>query len=84
MTANFFNIIVSCHYDFRKFNFTNRVIPTWNSLSDYVVSADTVNTFKHRVDKFWSNQEVLYNLRHLGRFSVITALRFVQATHRAI
>jgi len=35
-----------CHYDLRKFNFTNRVIPTWNSLSNHVVSADTVNTFK--------------------------------------
>jgi len=34
-----------CYYDLRKFNFTNRVIPTWNSLSDYVVSAETVNTF---------------------------------------
>jgi len=34
-----------CHYDLRKFNFTNRVIPIWNSLSDYVVSAETVNTF---------------------------------------
>ena len=31
----------------------------WNSLSNHVVSADTVNTFKHRLDKFWSNQEVI-------------------------
>jgi len=36
------------HYDLRKFNFTNRVIPIWNSLSDYVVSAGTINTFKNR------------------------------------
>jgi len=50
-----------CCYDLRKFNFTNRVIPTWNSLSNYLVSADTVNCFKNRLDKFWSNQEVLYN-----------------------
>ena len=48
-------------YDLRKFNFTNRVIPIWNSLSNHVVSADTVNCFKNRLDKFWSNQEVLYN-----------------------
>ena len=27
----------------------------------HVVSADTVNCFKNRLDKFWSNQEVLYN-----------------------
>ena len=53
-----------CHYDLRKFNFINRVIPVWTSLSTYVVSADTVNTFKHCLDKFWSNQEVLYNYRY--------------------
>ena len=41
-----------CHYDLRKFNFTNRVIPIWNSLSDHVVSAETVNTFKNRLDRF--------------------------------
>jgi len=44
-----------CHYDLRKFNFTNRVIPKWNSLSDHVVSAETVNTFKNRLDRCWSN-----------------------------
>ena len=36
-----------CSYDLRKFNFTNRVIPIWNSLSNHVVSADTVNCFKN-------------------------------------
>ena len=25
-----------CHYDLRKYNFTNRVIPIWNSLPDHV------------------------------------------------
>jgi len=46
-------------YDLRKYNFTNRVIPIWNSLSNHVVSAETVNTFKNRLDKFCSDQEVL-------------------------
>jgi len=41
-----------CHHDLRKFYFTNRVIPTWNSLSNHVVSADTVNTFENRLDEF--------------------------------
>jgi len=50
-----------CCYDLRKFNITNRVIPIWNSLSNHAVSADTVNCFKNCLDKFWSNQEVLYN-----------------------
>ena len=26
-----------------------------------MVSADTINTFKNRLDKFWSDQEVLYD-----------------------
>jgi len=51
-----------CHYDLRKYTYTNRVIPIWNSLSNYVVSAETVNTFKRRLDKFWSDQDVLYIL----------------------
>ena len=48
-----------CHYDLRKFNFTNRVISIWNSLTNHVVSADTVNCFKNRLDKFWPSQIVL-------------------------
>jgi len=32
-------------HDLRKLNFTNRVIPVWNSLPNHVVSADTINTF---------------------------------------
>ena len=52
-----------CHYDMRKFNFTNRVVPIWNSLSNHVVSADNVNTFKNRLDKFWLNQEVIFNYK---------------------
>jgi len=55
-----------CRYDLRKFNFTNRVVPIWNSLSNHVVSADTVNTFNHRLDKFWLNQKVIYKLISLA------------------
>ena len=51
------------HYDVRKYNFTNRVIPIWNSLSNHVVSAETVNTFKKRLDKFWLDREVLYDYK---------------------
>ena len=57
-----------CNYDLRKYSYTNRVIPIWNStgmtaVSDYVVSAETVNTFKRRLVKFWYNQDVLYNYK---------------------
>jgi len=37
------------------------VIPMWNSLPDQVVSAETVNTFKFRLDNFWLEQDVLYD-----------------------
>jgi len=40
-----------CYYDLRKYTYTNRFIPTWNSLSDYVFSAETINTFKPCLDK---------------------------------
>ena len=42
----------------RKFNFTNRVISIWNTLPD-TVSANT--TFKARLGRFWSDQEMKYN-----------------------
>jgi len=49
------------HYDMRKFNFSNKIIPMQNSLSDYVVASPTINTFKARLDKFWENRDVRYN-----------------------
>jgi len=50
-------------YDLRKFGFTNRVVNTWNSLPNWVVSANTTNTFKTRLHKFWYNQDIIYNFR---------------------
>ena len=32
-----------CHYGLRKYNY-NRVIPIWNSLPNFVVSAGAINT----------------------------------------
>ena len=49
------------HYDMRKFNFFNRIIPICNSLPDYVAASPTINTFKARLDKFWENQDVRHN-----------------------
>jgi len=64
-----------CHYALRIFNFTNRVIPIWSSLSNHVVSADTVNTFKNRLYNFWSTQEVMHDykadLHGIGNRSII-------------
>ena len=48
-------------YNLRKFFFTNRVAHMWNSLHNSVVHAECTDVFKKRLDKFWSNQEVIYN-----------------------
>ena len=48
-------------YNLRKFSFCSRVVNIWNSLPDSVVDADTLNTFKSRLDKHWLDQDVLYN-----------------------
>ena len=33
--------------------FTNRIVNMWNSLPNDVVHAESTNTFKSRLDKFW-------------------------------
>jgi len=47
----------------RKFGFSNRVVNKWNSLPNWVVSANTTNTFKARLDKFCHNQDIVYDFR---------------------
>ena len=39
------------------------MINKWNSLLNSVVSANTTNTFKVRLDKFWHNQDIVYDFR---------------------
>ena len=50
-----------CHYDLRKFSFTNRIVNIWNSLPNTVVEVDTVAKFKLRLDKFWMYQDIKYD-----------------------
>ena len=35
------------------FGFTLRVVNSWNSLPDYVVTAPSMNSFKNRLDSIW-------------------------------
>jgi len=48
-------------YDLCKFSFSNRVRTIWNSLPDIVVKAESVNSFKGRLDRLWDDQEVKFN-----------------------
>jgi len=46
-------------YDLRKFSFSDRVTIVWNNVPDTVVKADSVNSFKNRLD--WNDQEFKFN-----------------------
>ena len=41
--------------------FANRVIHIWNSLPDSVIEANSVNSFKNRLEIYWNNFEFKYN-----------------------
>ena len=43
----------SFRLDVRKNFFSNIVVDAWNELPQYVVDADTVNSFKARLNKFY-------------------------------
>jgi len=51
------------YYDLRKFSFAPRIVNAWNSLPEIVVSADTTDNFKRRLDKFWQHQDILYDYK---------------------
>jgi len=35
----------------------------WNNLPNWVVFANTTDTFKARLDKFWHTQDIIYDFR---------------------
>ena len=53
----------NCHYNIRQYSFGFRIVNIWNSLPDCVVEADSVNAFKNRLDKYWTNQDVFYDYK---------------------
>ena len=58
------NCKTSAHYNFRKFSFAarvRRVVNVWNSLPDHVVDVNSLKQFETRLDKFWGNQDVMFD-----------------------
>ena len=49
--------------DIRKHSFTHRIVNSWNSLPENVISAPSVNAFENRLDKIWNNQDIKYNYK---------------------
>ena len=53
-----------------------------------MVSAETVNCFKTRLDRFWLNQDIIYNFRSeihgTGSGSEITVISLLDSGHMKI
>ena len=60
--GNTLKIIKQQHrLNLRGIFFTQRVVNTWNSLPDSVVTAPSMNTFKARLDSFWKSLPTVYD-----------------------
>ena len=55
-------LVKRCRYELRNNFFSNRIINMWNSLPDYVVMSDTINTFKNRLDAHWKHKRFFISL----------------------
>ena len=53
---------VRCEHELRFF-FSNRVVAIWNSLPNSVVPAESVDSFKTRLDKYWMMYDFVYDYR---------------------
>ena len=51
----------SFNHNFRTFFFSARIVNIWNSLPNYVVDVQSIDVFKVRLDKFWAQQEVMFD-----------------------
>ena len=38
-------------YDLSKFSLNSGIVSTWNSLPEHIVSAESINSFKNKLDK---------------------------------
>ncbi|KAG7170129.1 putative Endonuclease-reverse transcriptase-containing protein 9, partial [Homarus americanus] len=47
----------------RRHSFPSRVVNNWNGLPEWVVNVETVEKFEAKLDKYWKNQEQVYNYR---------------------
>ena len=69
---------ICTHYNLRKYSFSIQIINIWNSLPENAATANTIDCFKTRHDKFWNSQEVKYdykqNLTGLHNRSMITMI----------
>ena len=53
--------LTQMHYNLRKQFFSNIIVSLWNSLPNIVVSAESTNIFKNRLDKFRAIQDFKFD-----------------------
>ena len=56
-------LVKRCRYELQNNFFSNRIINTWNSLPDYVVTSDTIYNFINRLDAHWKHRDFLFYYR---------------------
>ena len=54
-------IVATIISEITSFPALNGVIQMWNILPDSVIATNSINSFKNKLDKFWFNEEVIYN-----------------------
>ena len=54
-------LVKRCKLDIRKFSFCERVVGIWNSLPNWVVESESLNSFKCNFDKFCKDKDLFYN-----------------------
>ena len=47
----------------RRNFFTERIVDVWNSLPSDIVEANSVNSFKNKVDKYFGVQDIYFNYK---------------------
>ena len=60
----------------RLFSFIHRIREQWNNLPAEIVSANTINTFKNKLDKLWEGSDVYFN--HEAKVHDLTSARGVR------
>ena len=48
-----------CKSNVRKDYFSHRIVDDWNSLTEDIVKAPSVDSFKARLDRFWENKRFM-------------------------
>ena len=56
-------LVKRCRYELRKNFFSKHIVNIWNSLPDYVIMSDTINSFKNRLDAHWKHRDFLFHYR---------------------